>query len=415
MRYFLAFLLLISSLAFAETNGTINLTYVQVPEVTGLTGYSIQYCNATSECMDVGRYKCFIDYDNVSAGGKKGWCNSSSVTGCYHDGGNFSTSTTTCYGLLVMTCTNGNWSMTTNCNATNTTCSAGACTTSTTTTTSGTTLQTTTNTTTGKLASITITTYINDFNLTQNTSATKSLTIKNNGALNLYNISISLSGFDWYTMAVSKFANLSINSSVTFTITFSAPASAAVKTYGITTSISTSNVSVTAASKFNINVLPSAETVAQDILPKYQNYTSLFDTLKNEILSIEGRGANVTDLWSAYNAIKDKLTQANASMDKSDYFTANQLLDDVKNKIDELKSKISTAAIPAGTDLTLIIIIGVVVVIVIGVVVYMMMPAKGAEKMWKPKEESKIKSILKRLKIKRKEKGEKFNYEFRSK
>jgi PGF-pre-PGF domain-containing protein len=133
---FLIFVVLLSGITFSETTGNINLTQQNLtsPPVTGVFGYTVQYCNATSDCSG---YSCFIDYDSVSSGTSAGWCFDSSITGCYHNDVLYAHGYVFCYSSTsYMSCSSGTWSAATSCGA-NSTCSSGACSTPNTTTTTG--------------------------------------------------------------------------------------------------------------------------------------------------------------------------------------------------------------------------------------------------------------------------------------
>ena len=247
--------ILIIPVALAETTGNISTENLIVPPVTGLLGYTVQYCNSTADCGD---YYCFLDYDGESAVASQGWCYPSSITSCMDDGIWRTDDYSFCYSSSVRKwCSSGSWSSET-CEhgCANATCIA-------TTTDDGSTTYTNDTTTS---ASITIVSYPADFNITQNETTTKSLKVKNDGDFILYNITLELSGIDFYSITPAKIDSLSIGAESTFSISFTIPANATVKEYTVTADVKTSSAA-TASASFKIKVLPSEETVLEGTYP----------------------------------------------------------------------------------------------------------------------------------------------------
>ncbi|MEK6888132.1 MAG: hypothetical protein AABX14_04265, partial [Candidatus Aenigmatarchaeota archaeon] len=96
---------------------------------------------------------------------------------------------------------------------------------------------------------------------------------------------------------------------------------------------------------------------------------------------------------------KNKLTQANRSLESKDYASAAQLLADANGLLDEAALKINTVTVPLppqllpGMDIVLIAIIASIAVIV-GVFVYLLLPTKEvtqSQKSWIPEEKKKKK------------------------
>ena len=88
MRKLLILLLLLAIPIYAETQGTINFTYYNA--TTGLYGYTVGLCNATTAALDCADYRCFLDYDGGAGSGttgvSAGLCNATLIANCYHDG-----------------------------------------------------------------------------------------------------------------------------------------------------------------------------------------------------------------------------------------------------------------------------------------------------------------------------------------
>ncbi len=363
-------LMLFLPMAFAETSGTINFSTTNASITTGFFGYTVQYCNSDADCYG---YKCFVDYDGVSSGSYSGWCNSTSITTCYHDEsstGMVTTASGSSYCVSTSayrTCTSGSWGSQASC-LSGYTCSSGSC------------VQTnaTNNTPPGTppggtpggnvtTPSIRITATIGNFDIVQGESATKQLTVKNNGQRTLYTVKIIIKGINgsWYTISPSSVSTLNIDQISTFTVTFSIPKNAEVNAYTITTEANSSLA--VASATFSLRVLPSNETVTSDIIPKYSNITYTYKGLENEIAELEKSKGNVTELKNLLANLKNKIDQANKSIESKNYFDANNLLAEAEQIIADIKAKMAEKkpAKPEETNLFLISIIAFIIVMAI--------------------------------------------------
>ncbi len=432
-KYYLLFLLVLLAPAMAEvTECTDNsscpsgVALRNLTVVTGAQGSTILFCSSNSDCVDTGHFKCFNDIDGLSSSSYTGWCNATSITSCYVNGTAYATSYNYCTSATAYrTCTSGTWGSSASCSG-NQTCTAGTsspCGTATTTTAGSSGNSPGTNTTTtvpsdARQSVILISSPISDFNLTQNESVTKSLIVKNNGNFSLNDVALSISGLEtsWFSIAPSDFDNVTKNAEKTFTIVFSVPATAAVKSYSVTTSITTSNASATASAAFTLRVLPSNATVENTIIPAYNEYLDLLKELESNITALEAKGINTTAIRNTFNSIKDKLAQANESIGKKDYFAANQLLDSVKALVADIQSSIATAKEPSSAFDVLLIVIIIVIIAGAGIFLYMMWPTSSEgfhpRKGWQEpkKEETPIKKILEKIRKKREEQ----KYEFKT-
>ncbi|MCX6819307.1 MAG: hypothetical protein NT129_04915 [Candidatus Aenigmarchaeota archaeon] len=425
-------------MAVAEFSGTINITTANTTGiVTGFYGSSYgPFCNDTSTCAPSDR--CALDWDEVSNGTTKGWC-APSGTSCANDtdqdtlpewhvaGYSF------CNGTYAKNCTSGAW-VSTNCNATGKTCVEGGCIGNVTTTTiPGSTSESTT-TTLAARSSLIITSSIANFSITQGESVIKTITVKNNGVVKLYTVKITLTGIpEWYGITKAEFTSIAVNESVTYIINFSIPANATVKAYDIT-SIITASDSTAATKLFNMKVMPSNETVENEIKPLYSEYLSILSGLEYNITLLEQKGINTTEIRELFNSAMNKLNQTNSSLQSSDYFTASQLLQETSNLINDIRLKIDDAGIETlvGDNTFIIITIVIILIVVGGILAYLFwpekyrpsfMPARKTEiKPYehgiRPKNMSERlsdvkKNILKLKKDEKKEKKEKLRYEFK--
>ena len=381
--------LFLAPVALAETTGNISLGDLAVPPVTGLAGYIVQYCNSTADCYD---YYCFIDYDGISSGTSQGWCNSSSVTGCFHDNASYASGYRFCSGNTSISCSSRSWSSVVCTYG----CVNGTCQSSTTGT-DGTTTYTSNVTTPG--SSITIISFPEDFNITQGDSTTKPLTVKNNGEVGLADVMLEISGVDFYSVTPSIVTPLAIGSEAVFTISFDVPENATVKEYTVTVTVNTAG-SASDSTSFKVKVLPSQETAESEIIPLYQEYLLAIQELENNITGLKNKGANITAIMELFNELKDKLNQTNSSLEGSDYFRANELLNYIGEHIEELRGMITNASVPGGFDMILVIVAVVIILAAGGVVAYLLLPMK---KGFKPRVTSKeVENILGKIKEKKK-------------
>ncbi len=420
-----AFFLALSLPAFADITECVNSSTASscpsgvalrnVTFVTGFQGSTVLYCSADVDCVETGYFKCFNDVDGTSSSPYTGWCNSTAVTNCYVNGTAYNTSYYYCTtSAAYRQCSSGTWGSSTSC-AANNTCTSGTaapCATSSsasTTTTSSSSSNTTSTPTPASKSSLIITSAIKDFDLVQGDSASKPLTVKNDGNKTLTNIKLTIGGITAgipvsYSVSPEKFVNLTVGSSSTFIVNFSAPENATVKSHSVTTEASSSET--TASASFTLRVLPSNATVENTILPLFDSLKLLAIDLEKNITELESKGINTTALRRSLADIQDKLNQTDASIQKKDYFAAAQLLDSVKSLAAELQTSIAQAKAP-GLDLVLIIIV-IVIIAAVGIFAYLMWPSPeeggfSLKKGWqKEKEEdSVITNLLQKIKKKK--------------
>ncbi len=388
----LFFILALVVPALAETSGNISLDDMGIPPATGLFGYTVQYCNTTADCMG---YYCFVDYDSISYSKDHGWCFPYDVR-CAYSAAETDTplwrnneySYCVNSSSLRRYCSSGAWGSE-DCEHG---CVNGTCQSSSTEN-----PQTYPNQT-NQVYSITIFSYPDDFNITQGQSITKSIKVKNNGDYTLYDITLSLSGVSFYSVSPSKITSMTINQEKSFTMTFAVPANATVKEYAVTAAIDTDS-SATASASFKLKVLPSSETVEQDIMPLYNQTLYMIEELEKNITELEAKGINTSSIRSLFNQLKDKLSQINSSLQNEDYYTASMLLNTAGNMISDLGEMIRTAE-AGGSDITLIIIVVAVILVTAGVLAYLFWPIRKGYKY--EGGSSDVKDILKKIKEKRK-------------
>jgi hypothetical protein len=375
--------------ALAETGGNISIDDMGIPPVTGLLGYTVQYCNTTADCMG---YYCFEDYDGESSGNYQGWCFPSD-TRCAHRATSldtplwYSNGYDFCADSTVRKyCSSGSWASE-ECEhgCVNGTCQSGSDDT-----------QAFTSNQTTQSYSISIFSYPDDFNITQGQSITKAIKVKNNGDYTLYDVTLSLSGVSFYSISPSTITSMIVNQERSFTITFEVPVNATVKEYTVTAAIDTDS-SATASASFKLKVLPSSETIERDIMPLYNQTLHMFEELEKNITELEAKGVNTSSIRDLFNQLSDKISQINASLQNEDYYAASMLLNTAGNMIEDLGNMIITAE-AGSSDITLIIIIVAVIGITAAVLAYLFWPTRKGYKYEGGSAD--VKDILKKIKEK---------------
>jgi hypothetical protein len=374
MKYLFAFLLVFSFLTFAEATGDINTSLPQ-PIATGFYGSSVTNCtqNYGGPPLGCGTYQCFFENGTTSVGS----CRPTSNTDCYESltWYKHAADSPICKNSTdKWSCSSGAWVATSCANG----CSSGGCVasaTATTTASSGGTTGTTDTDTTEYL--IAISTGIADFNITQGKVTTKTVTVKNTGNGTLHNISMSLSE-DWASSSPSKFDDMAVSAVKTFTVTFT-PGTIDVKEYTITYTVTSVESGGTASKDVKVKVLPTAETVDQVIIPKYNSYKKIIEELEKNVTELKNSGYDVTELEALLSDLKTKINQTNTSLEVSDYFNAATLLTEADDIAAQITAKIQEARTNQGS-LIFLVVIAVVILAVLGVVVYMFLPPSSGIK-----------------------------------
>ncbi len=386
--YVLLSILAFSSPSLSEVVGVLNASGNSVSNVTivtGLLGYTVQFCNSDADCSS---YKCFSDYDGTASGSSVGWCYPSSTTGCYHDGNATSTGSNICItNTTYRSCSSGTWSSVTSCSS-GQTCSSGTCSTPSSTTTTTTSSSTTTNTTTTK-ASISLTLNASSLTIVQGKSAAVSATVKNTGSRALSSAILSITGVStaWYSIDPSSIPSIPLGGSRSFNISIAVPIDAEVKAYVAVINVTTNETGARNSTTLGINVTPSASTYVV-INQTYLDYKLLTDPLDTNITDLENRNATAEDvqaLRSLLDTIRSKMNQSQAYIDNGDYFNAKLVLDEVKNLMSEFNDKVANVRFQEAIDDTgqppsagepLPIWVYVVVIAAIAVIVYLFWPSK---------------------------------------
>ncbi|HLD83231.1 MAG TPA: NEW3 domain-containing protein [archaeon] len=423
MKYLAAAFLLVfsvfSALAFAETNDSLNVSQFPQPVVSGGLGYTAGNCTQNYGYPPSGcaTYQCFFENGSTA----RGSCRPPSNTDCYESGLWYSSSYNGPYcknSTHVYSCSSGAWAATPCSNS----CSSGSCSNTTTTTAPGG-GNDPGNTPAAKKYTLSITSSIQSFNITQNKTASKSVTVKNTGEDKTNNTKLQFSGIPdgWALVSPLLVGNLSIGSSATFTINFIIPADAGVKEYDVTVTAKSDQAETSGS--FKLKVLPSTATVQNVIIPRYDSLWQRLQELENNVSALKSSGANTTDMESILANMRTKINETNASISSSDYFAASTAMDEIDALAADLVTKINAGRAAQGSG-TIIMTIAVVAIIALGVLGYMFLPAKlagvGKAAPWKkdydkggfqpgrgfsaPSEASQVSKILSDIQRRKKEK-----------
>jgi len=412
-KIFLAifFILLSSTLVFAEQTGTIDFSTFNRTIVTGLYAYTVpDYCIEQAECYG---YVCYYDYDNTSESGYAGWCQPPSLGKCIHGNYNIgslkSVGYKLCYGTnqSVECKSTGIWQFTFcsyGCDSTTSLCKSAPA-------------NTTTYVPPSSPPSVPVSKIIvniqpKDINMTQGFSALNFVTIKNNGDNDLGNLRITLSGIEssYYKVSPSSYTEIEKTKTKTFTMNFTIPSDADVGTYNVTIKATTNESSANVSTSFKLSILPSNETIQSELIPAYNDYLSALGQLEKNITGMGNKGYNITEVRQILENLKAKLNNLNSSITNKDYLTAYELIDDVDAMINDANSKMQNAEkeAPKQGDLTIILAAVIIVAAAVIILLYLFWPTEEMgfhhQKGWIIEMEHPFKKLISKLKWKRGEK-----------
>lgn len=422
MKTLAILLLLLSSFAFAEASGDINLSSLRQPITSGVYGYSAGNCtqNYGNPPAGCGTYICFF----VAGSTNNGSCRPPSNTDCYESlawrttgSGGASCKNTT----HKWSCSSGTWAASECTNG----CSSGACSNTTTTTAASSSSSSNSNTNSTTITyALSMVSGIDNFNMTQGNTTVKSVTVNNTGKGAVTNVALSMSGVSWATVTPSSFASMALKETKTFTIGFAPPADAQVKAYNVTYIASGVESGASVSGIFTLSLLPTEATVNEVIKPRYDAYLLKIQALEANITSLKNSGAIVQELESLLAQIKAKINETSSSIESGDYFTASVAMDEADALVQTLQDKLTKPPeLPV-----LLIAAAVIIIAIVGVIIYMAMPPGESGKSgivqrilerfggkqqypqtFLNKKEDKIADLLDKLK---KKKSDKFKYAF---
>ncbi len=386
---FIFFSFFLASLATGEQTGTINVTAANSTFLTGLSGNTVAYCNTTADCLDSTNYRCLIDYDSQSINDSfTGWCAPATQTSCAHNNAasasyeNTTTDANFCINSTAYrTCMSGNWSSNATICPSEQTCQNGACN-ATSSSSSSSSSSGTSSSTTAAASFISIASFPSSFNATQGDNISRTVTVTN-GNTTQQNITIALSGINvaWYVIAPDKISVMSARANGTFTINFSIPKDAEVREYVITVTASTSNASVTAAVEFTLTILPSSQTIEEQLKPALSTYEEQISSLESR-LAQEKSGFGETKQKKIENLIefaKSKLNSTKALIDAEKYFEASTASSEIAAIISNIKAAFEEkepVPEPQPLDTTFIVVLVAVLAGAVVIIFFVLRPAK---------------------------------------
>lgn len=213
--------------------------------------------------------------------------------------------------------------------------------------------------------------------ITQGTSKTISITIKNNESGSITDISLGATGITTTWVSFGAISSLETGETKDVNVTFNIPKTATVELKTVTISVAgkSGTVEVKDEKKLSLKVLPDEDTKAT-IQEMYDNYMSQAIDMNKTISKLTKQGKDTTVAQSIFDDIWSKLSAAKAGIDKGDYFSAFTNLKDLGTKIDLANKEIEK--ISKGFPFWIYILIAVVIIIV-AVLAYMFFPSKGEE------------------------------------
>lgn len=404
------------SFVYGEQTGTLNLTTANSTYGSGFVGNTISYCNTTDQCLDSTNYRCLVDYDSESINSSfTGWCAPASQTSCAHNNAaaagyeNTTTGSKYCVNSTAYrTCTSGNWSGNATLCASGETCQDGACKASSSGSSSA------SNATGANASFITIVAYPSSFSATQGDNVSRTVNVTN-GNTTQKNITLSVAGISasWFAVSPGVISVLGAKNNGSFTVTFSIPPDAAISQYTVSIVATTSNASVNHTVSFTLTVLPSNQTVEQQLRPELAGYETQLSELDARLAAEKANfsEAKRTKIENLIAFAKMKLESAKTLLSQGNYTQLTSELQELKDLTASINSAFAEQEQPpAGQpqDLTLLLALVVILAIAAAFIAYMMWPAKQAgyskETGWlHPEQKKKLFSLKGRFRKKKKQ------------
>ncbi|MBI1978526.1 MAG: hypothetical protein HYS62_00505 [Candidatus Aenigmarchaeota archaeon] len=212
--------------------------------------------------------------------------------------------------------------------------------------------------------------------VTQNSTATSQVKIKNIGNV-AQNVTLDILNIDktWYSVDKPSIYIL-VGQTATFTLTFNV-GNVDVKDYP--GKLNATGANSTISQDVTLRVLPSIETKAK-INDTIALYKLDVDKLDDEVTKLKSATNNTAAVEQKLNELKSKLKQAEDYVNANEYFQAQQTFETIKALISEVESQLEAAAqIPEEVKLTSntwLMVGGIALVFVIGVLAYLFWPSK---------------------------------------
>ena len=191
-----------------------------------------------------------------------------------------------------------------------------------------------------KVPNITVN-YPNEINMTPDSEYIVLIRVSNTGNVKINNLELKLESSEIQTQIIppSNFSVMEIGSSVIFTTKIKASADIKPRTYYVNLYVSSDEILVTGKITINVRTLPLKEEAAELIA----YYSSVLDTLEDDIKKAENEGKNVTEARNLLSDAKKELDIAKNLFNLGMYSSSINQMENVKEKIIELVRAIVTA------------------------------------------------------------------------
>ncbi len=192
--------------------------------------------------------------------------------------------------------------------------------------------------------SLDITNYQSNFEAVRGETITTSVTVKNTGNSTMtVKLSVNQPSLESITVAPTE-NSISSGGSATFSVEMKLPSDIELGEYiGTFKAYKSDDESVSKEKAFTISVVESIGNKSS-ATEKYNNYSALFNELKERLDAINNSGvfneSNLTLANSILNEILTLLSQANSSMSSGDYRTAETILETVRQKLEQASEEL---------------------------------------------------------------------------
>ncbi len=232
-----------------------------------------------------------------------------------------------------------------------------------------------------------ITDYEEKVSVVQGSSVVTEVSVKNKGNVAMdvkLDVTHNISGV---TQTVTPSAyNIDPDETYSFTVEFNVNESTKVGNHPVTLKAYVkNNESVSATKAIKLSIEPLEEEKAK-INSTFENYKSIFESLKSKFLAIQPGSVsdiNLTKANRTYSSLLRMLEKAEEYISSSHYADAADVLDDINEslttfqaQVDELFSETSGVLFQLGGDIWTWVAIGVVIVVIVVFLVYLLLPPK---------------------------------------
>jgi len=220
-----------------------------------------------------------------------------------------------------------------------------------------------------------ITTYPSIVYVTQGKTNSSSVIVKNTNATKTQDISLKVEDItsSWSSVSPSL-STVSALHNITFTVTFSIPNNTEVKDYSARFSALSNYANISRS--FTLRVMPGEEKKTE-INISVASYKLTYGNFSQEVSQLKAQGYNTTDAEAKLSVLKSKLEQADLFISRGDYFSANNILNDIKTLVSDIANEIQKIrqSKPVGASWTNWVLVGVGVSVG-GLLLYLFWPTE---------------------------------------